>query len=1312
MAVHSKLRFRSAVQNRKAPRCAGGRPGTVPWLAPILEYLEGRICLSDAVGLSSSANPSLPGEVLTFGDMVIPLSPGPGPTGTVQYQVHGNDFGSPVSLTNGASTSGLEASLSVGQHTITAIYSGDSNYSGQTVTMTQTVEAPSQVKGQVYTVNSLDDSGKGSGTTGDLRYAITQANANPGSLIDFSVTGTIQLTQALPAISANTALNGPGPSLLTLQGGGPSSDFGVLTVNPYVTATISGLTITGGNNTSPRSTQGSGGLDNAGTLALTDCAITGNSVSSNSISGFAGGVYCSGPGASLTMTNCTVSGNSANGGTGGVAVVFDSANLSYCSFSGNSGESAGAITAFGSAPITVSDCSISQNLAPGGLGAVNSGGVKFTNCLFSGNTGWDDGAIWGPTTLVNCTLSGNTGGDGAAIFERDGYAATAIDCTFLDNSATNGGGAIDSGGAGPLTLTGCTFSGNSASERGGAIYCDGGEMTLTDCTFSGNSAKYWGGAIDVNGDEATLTDCTISGNTANEGGGLFDKSGVPIDLTSCTISQNAATYEGGGIMDDGTEELSGCTISGNTAPSGAGILIGSSLVVNYYTRSYYPAEAGLSDCTIAGNSATSYGGGILNQGTLTLTNSTLSGNTAKAGGGLDDLVHAVGSYTPILPNSAKLSYCSLTGNSASTYGGGIMNEGVLTLTNSTLSGNTAQNDGGGLANISLSFFYHEYGPPIAAATLTDSTLYGNTSLYGGAISNEAAKLALTNDTLTANRTTGTGPYAAALGSVTSIGDIILTNSLIAGNDKGASPSTTPGDVAGTIDSKSAYNLIGDGDLMKGISNGANGNQIGSASAGTVINADLGSLANNGGPTGTVALESGSPAIDAGSNALAVDPATQQSLVWDQRGSGYARIVSGTVDIGAFEYGAFLVIPTQLVATPAPPSSFPVTSDLSLTVTAEDNEGNTALAFDSPVTVAIASGPTGGTLSGTLTETAGYGVASFSGLTFNEPGSYTLAVSGGGLTGTIGTIQVTPGPAVQIVITTEPPAGVASGATFQLVVADEDSLGFVNTSYTGSATVALLYNPGDATLGGTLTVPFQSGMATFNDLTLDAVANGYLLQVTSGSLVPATANAVDVLEPASVVGVSGSGPYGGTATLTATMMQGSTPLAGESVAFTMSAGGNIINEGSATTNSSGVATLPGVSLAGLSAGTLTGAIGASFAGNSSFAPASGSGNLTVNPAQATLSFGTLVFTYDGSAQTTTVTTNPAGLTGVSVAYSQNNQTVAAPIEAGTYAVTASLNNPNYSAAPLDGTLTVKPAPLDRHRQRGEQDVRADPELRQR
>ena len=253
------------------------------------------------------------------------------------------------------------------------------------------------------------------------------------------------------------------------------------------------------------------------------------------------------------------------------------------------------------------------------------------------------------------------------------------------------------------------------------------------------------------------------------------------------------------------------------------------------------------------------------------------------------------------PVQATLTICSVSNNSATIYGGGILNERDLTLLGCTVAGNTAGEDGGGVANINTSFLSDSASS--ADASVTNSTLYGNTSKVGGGIDNEDADLTLTNATVTGNRTTNSSSTkAAGCESLSKYGDILLDNTLIAGNFGGTTPSTTPGDVSAGIDTKSADNLIGDGDNLTGITNDAQGNQIGSARAGTVIDADVGPLADNGGLTETVALLAGSPAIDAGNTALAVDRSTQQPLTTDQRGAGFPRVLGPAVDIGAFEFG--------------------------------------------------------------------------------------------------------------------------------------------------------------------------------------------------------------------------------------------------------------------------------------------------------------------------------------------------------------------------------------------------------------------------
>jgi hypothetical protein len=108
------------------------------------------------------------------------------------------------------------------------------------------------------------------------------------------------------------------------------------------------------------------------------------------------------------------------------------------------------------------------------------------------------------------------------------------------------------------------------------------------------------------------------------------------------------------------------------------------------------------------------------------------------------------------------------------------------------------------------------------------------------------------------------------------------NSIIAGNNAPGGP-----DISLALTSQ-GYNLIGDTNDITSISGDTTGNILN-------VLPLLGPLANNGGPTQTHALLTGSPAINAGSNALA------SALTTDQRGPGFLRNVGGRVDIGAFEF---------------------------------------------------------------------------------------------------------------------------------------------------------------------------------------------------------------------------------------------------------------------------------------------------------------------------------------------------------------------------------------------------------------------------
>ena len=102
----------------------------------------------------------------------------------------------------------------------------------------------------------------------------------------------------------------------------------------------------------------------------------------------------------------------------------------------------------------------------------------------------------------------------------------------------------------------------------------------------------------------------------------------------------------------------------------------------------------------------------------------------------------------------------------------------------------------------------------------------------------------------------------------------------------------------------------------------------------------------------------------------------------------------------------------------------------------------------------------------------------------------------------------------LVVTRPAPATLIAGSPFGLTVQAEDSAGNLDSSFNGTVTVALASNPGNATLGGTLTATASNGVATFSGLTLTTAASGYTLIVSSNGVDSATTNAITVT-PAAV-----------------------------------------------------------------------------------------------------------------------------------------------------------------------------------------------------
>ncbi len=152
-------------------------------------------------------------------------------------------------------------------------------------------------------VTRMSDAGIGMGFRGDLRYCINKVNANPGSdIIDFHVAGTIQLGSALPDITDDVHIQGPGADLLTVRRN-TGGLYRILTIPTQIGVILSGITIANGSaGASP-----GGGIYNAGSMQLNNTRIIGNQTETNG-----GGIYNT---FSLTGSNNIIRGNKATGFT-------------------------------------------------------------------------------------------------------------------------------------------------------------------------------------------------------------------------------------------------------------------------------------------------------------------------------------------------------------------------------------------------------------------------------------------------------------------------------------------------------------------------------------------------------------------------------------------------------------------------------------------------------------------------------------------------------------------------------------------------------------------------------------------------------------------------------------------------------------------------------------------------------------------------------------------------------------------------------------------------------------------------------------
>ena len=390
---------------------------------------------------------------------------------------------------------------------------------------------------------------------------------------------------------------------------------------------------------------------------------------------------------------------------------------------------------------------------------------------------------------------------------------------------------------------------------------DSGPGSLRQALFDANDGDMINFDSSLNGQKITLTsgqlnvdkDVTISGPGAN-------------NLVVEGNAQSRVFY----VNPDKTVTIDGLTIANGDDGGGgiynyaAALTVSNCILSGNYVAIYEWAGAlAVHNCSISGND----GGGISSGGfdggaTLTISNSTISGNSASVGGGI-----------------------------SSGAGGGNSGSSMVTVCNSTISGNWAITDGGGIYNAG-------HNRSFAGLSVNNSTISDNSAASGGGIKNysqnSGAMLEISTTTFSGNSASvGGGIYNdySCCGSAT----VRFQNTILNAGAAGENIFNNSGTVTSL-----GYNLSSDngGGYLT-----ATGDQINTAPL-------LGPLQDNGGPTFTHALLLGSPAKDAG------DPSFTPPPFFDQRGPGFDRVVNGRIDVGSFEVQGPTPTPRPF-ATPRP-----------------------------------------------------------------------------------------------------------------------------------------------------------------------------------------------------------------------------------------------------------------------------------------------------------------------------------------------------------------------------------------------------------
>ncbi|WP_455209672.1 CFI-box-CTERM domain-containing protein [Kaarinaea lacus] len=320
-----------------------------------------------------------------------------------------------------------------------------------------------------------------------------------------------------------------------------------------------------------------GAILNLGTLNITNNSNIGAINAMNVAGSYGGGIYIHT--GSVSIANSTVAGNEANGG-GGIYNFAGSVSITNTSVVGNTATNGGGGGIYNenvsSAVTIITGSQILTNSAVNGGGIFHADSISnlaISESEISDNSASANGAgiyAQGPLTLTDSTLSGNVAtGNGGAILHVSFGAITLSNCIIGPNNAADQGGGIY-GFNSSASIIDCSIYENTATLVGGGLYNSDGTVVLANSTVGPTNTANQGGGI-LNGGTLHITNSTLSGNTATvgDGGGLYHGSGST-SLNNVTIADNSSvTASGGGLfVSAGTIEMQNTILADNIDASG------------------------------------------------------------------------------------------------------------------------------------------------------------------------------------------------------------------------------------------------------------------------------------------------------------------------------------------------------------------------------------------------------------------------------------------------------------------------------------------------------------------------------------------------------------------------------------------------------------------------------------------------------------------------------------------------------------------------------------------------------------------------